>query len=486
MIKIIKGLLLISIVSKISAFFRDFVIVDKLSAGSQTDILLISISIVTVITAIFNTQMRTTFVPIFSSDIKENFSYSKKKFKYIGLFIMALVFSATIFIMIFHNEIIYIMYDKGYENANILLLLSVLITLNGFSLLFNNFLQSALKFGTIEVSSLLNNLCVISFTLFDILSDPINSIVFGYIIGAIIQVIVVILNYLKLLKAKKNSEDIEEKNEKDFILSIKEYIHLSFPITLSSILGQINSLLEKFFAGKLEAGTVTAVYYATTVKNLPVNLFIVTITNVLYSFLGINKKNMEKNFERQNIIIICLSFLSMFGLVLFGPYLVNFLLRNSSTEIKILSNNVLQISNITIFLWAIKDQFFKVMYIKKNTKSPVIINVISICVQSISLWLLYSSLKGLAIPIASVLSNLIGITITIIYCKKINYSLSKYTIKLVVCSLSIFFAMMYITKVIGYLNFKIDNVYMLIISSLVFIIILITYGSILRRIVVNK
>lgn len=90
---------------------------------------------------------------------------------------------------------------------------------------------------------------------------------------------------------------------------VKEFFKLMFP-TLIGIFGyQINELVDTNFAAFLKVGTISAINYASRLYLLPVGVFAISLSVVIFPSLSIAVVRNEKEF-RKNIFVKGLNMLA--------------------------------------------------------------------------------------------------------------------------------------------------------------------------------
>ncbi|HEV2908785.1 MAG TPA: murein biosynthesis integral membrane protein MurJ [Candidatus Eremiobacteraceae bacterium] len=106
----------------------------------------------------------------------------------------------------------------------------------------------------------------------------IYALVFGYAAGLVAQLLVQVPSFLRRSKYR-------------FVIDLKHpgitalFVILG-PIIVGSAVGQVNLLVDKYFASSLPAGAISAMNYATKLVGFPQQLFAVAIATVIFPILS--------------------------------------------------------------------------------------------------------------------------------------------------------------------------------------------------------
>ncbi len=119
----------------------------------------------------------------------------------------------------------------------------------------------------------------------------IYALVFGYAAGLVAQLLVQVPSFLRRSKYR-------------FVIDLKHpgitalFVILG-PIIVGSAVGQVNLLVDKYFASSLPAGAISAMNYATKLVGFPQQLFAVAIATVIFPILSAQFATRETTALRQ-------------------------------------------------------------------------------------------------------------------------------------------------------------------------------------------
>lgn len=185
----------------------------------------------------------------------------------------------------------------------------------------------------ISIQNIVLIICII------VLSETIDieAVVFGCVLGYILQGIFLYLCTREFITLTKFS--LKEE------LNYKKLLMLLLPVSLGDVSGGINLLLDKFIAGGLGEGYISALFYSETLESAISSLFIQAGISVLlpfFSILAINKQYAEMSSEickaSKNTIVVLLpvTIISIF----MAPNIVSIIFKRGMFD----SNSVAQTS----------------------------------------------------------------------------------------------------------------------------------------------
>jgi len=174
---------------------------------------------------------------------------------------------------------------KGFlENAILYLrLLSFYLFFASLNAFFMSFLQFKGKFFASYLSQAIFNLTVIGFILLFHPRWGILSIVYGALVGGLLQVLFVFYLY------KKHGGELFLNTHP--LGEVKNFFKKLVPQIGSAGIGHLSTLVEAFFATAVGGGILSSLYYAMRIFQLGVSLVSVSLTNVSLSEVSKNKEN---------------------------------------------------------------------------------------------------------------------------------------------------------------------------------------------------
>jgi putative peptidoglycan lipid II flippase len=293
--------------SRILGFIRDLLTASILGANIYSDIFFVAFKLPNLFRRIFAEGAFTqSFLPAFSSAIyKPSFAFNILKKFFIIILLLSII--VTIFSPYITNILAFGFNDKAKNIA------APLIAINFYYLDFIflvTFLASLLQyknhFATTAFSTGLLNISLIFSLLLSYNKEPLEIVYymsFGVLIGGLLQLIAHLitakkLKILKLLeigcKSKKQPELAQKKFQKAFLPSI-----------FGNSTAHISAFLDTWLATFLISGSISYLYYANRLFQLPLALFAIATSVAVFPKLS---KYLNNNEEKKANEIIKKSF----------------------------------------------------------------------------------------------------------------------------------------------------------------------------------
>ena len=200
---------------------------------------------------------------------------------------------------------------------------------------------------------------------------PVFALAYGVLLGGLAQLIFQI-PYLK----KENLPFIPSRRLKT------EATVAVFKLLIPSIFGlaitQINILVDTLVASFLKSGTVSYLYYADRLLELPIGIFVISFATAILPVISKNVidedvEGVNKNFSKT--LTYCLFFIipSMFFLVSLGKPTISILFKRKAFDMEALQGTYLALIGYTLGLpfFTFNRLITPIFYAYKNTKLPV-------------------------------------------------------------------------------------------------------------------
>lgn len=220
--------------------------------------------------------------------------------------------------------------------------------------------------------TVINNLVVIAFVLLFDHAMGIYSMAVGYVIGTVFQFVAQIpvmrkhkLKYRFYLSAKDET--------------IRRLTVLSIPIASLVLIDQCTSLASRYFAANLEAGSTSAINYATRILLLPVTLFGTAIVNSTFpSVLRTDAENKREEHESliaktvKSMLLILVPVMVL--CMMFSRSIVSALLERGAFDAGAtrMTATAFTIIAVGIVMTPLRDFFVKLLLSKHRKREPVI------------------------------------------------------------------------------------------------------------------
>ena len=426
---------IITFFSRISGFVRDVFIAAFLGAGISSDIFLIAFKLPNLFRRITaEGALTSSLLPIYSSLLKKKGKIFATKFlKIILTRISIFLFFLMIFFQIIMPFLVHVL-APGFTDNN--LVIDQITILTRVTIIFMPLVSIVALLGVITNVSgrfwvlastpiILNFVLIISCffinDFWDIKSFPLAlATVFGGLLQ-LVFILTVIKKYkiLKLSKTKDNNLSVVDKNE------IKIYLKKTWDKFLPAAFGggitQINLLVDTILASLLGFGSVSYLYFADRIAQLPLGIIGIALgTSLLTSLSKASAMNDQKQFSSELIISIKIglffSIPAVFVFINFSELFISTLLQRgefSLIETKKTAQALVAYS-IGIPAFILLKSCQAAFLSEGNTKTPMYIGFALLFLNTILSFTLMHYFFHAGIALATSLSSWVGCIIYII------------------------------------------------------------------------
>ncbi|PSM52793.1 murein biosynthesis integral membrane protein MurJ [Campylobacter blaseri] len=304
--------------SRILGFIRDLITANVLGAGVYSDIFFIAFKLPNLFRRLFGEGAFTqAFLPGFVAAKKKSLFSASVLLRFL-VFIVFLTLIVNIFAPFF-TKLIAFGFDKNtidmavpYVKINFWYLVFIFLVT-----LFASLLQYKSHFATTAFSTaLLNISMIISLILAKDKSKEISVLYlsYGVVVGGILQAFVHILalKYTGMLrvivggfKGLKNGKKADTKG------FYKNFFHG----VVGSSTAQVGAFIDTWFASFLAFGSISYLYYANRIFQLPLALFAIALSTALFPKIS---KQIKAGNDKLALDLLSKSFHFLFGLLLFS------------------------------------------------------------------------------------------------------------------------------------------------------------------------
>ena len=455
-----SGLLvmIITMVSRVLGLVRAGIIAYYFGASAMTDAFFSAFKISNFFRQLLGEgALGSSFIPLYNERVESEGEENSKQFIY-SILNLLFVFSTivTILMIIFSQGII----DgivSGFPDetkiiaSRLLKIMSVyfvFISLSGMvCAILNNFKQFAVPAST----SIFFNLAIILASMYFGKTYGIDALAYGVVIGGLFQFLVVLPAFFKIMKGY--SFKIDWKNP-----YLKKIFIMICPMLIGIVARQVNTIVDQMFASYLAEGGVSALENATRLYLLPVGVFGVSISTVIFPALSKAMSKNDLDGATDNIvkglnILLFLIIPSTAVLTFYAPEVIRLTLSYGKFDeeaVRVTSQALLYYS-LGLYFYTAIYLMTRAFYSVKNSKYPVKFSIISIVINIVLNFLLIKSMayRGLALS-TSIASGVNFFLLLIVFRRKyINFSLKK--------SYIFFIKTFIITAIALIASYKIDN-----------------------------
>jgi len=410
---------IILIISKVFGSLREFVIAAVFGATAESDVFKIATTIPNSIFSCVSAALVTTFIPVFSI-VKNDKEKSNDFFNNIVnvVTIACLILSALG--MIFSKFLVKL-FASGFtpkylemasDMTKIVMPSIIFLAIAG---LYTGYLQCYGIYVQPAITSIVSNIVIIVGILVFI-RYGIKAAIISFLISAVVQVIV----QRPFMKGFKYKLHINLKDE-----NLKRMIKLGTPILISATVSQISLIVDRTFASHLTAGSISVVDYASKISTLINQVFVASITTVLYPMLTEKFNNEDKTEFKKllvktiNIVLIVTIPLMLCMIALSTP-IVKLLLQHGkfNAEATKTTSMCLKYLAVSTLGFALMDSLSKTFFSARETIIPIINGFIQVVLNVILIVVFVPMFKVNGLALATTVSSLIMGTILLFEVKK--------------------------------------------------------------------
>ncbi|NLC65377.1 MAG: murein biosynthesis integral membrane protein MurJ [Clostridium sp.] len=417
--------MVITIFSKFFGFFREVALSYYYGAGPVTDAYLTAMVIPGVLFTLVGTGLSTTFIPIFNKIMTKEGEKEANVFTS-NIINIVLVFATIIvlLVMLFTKPVI-MLFAPGFIKSPESLSLAIQFTrisifgvyFSGIIYIFNSFLQTKNSFLIPAMLGIpMNFVTIISYVIASKTSD--NILAYGIVISMVLQVLILIPAAIKLHFKYTFKLDFKDKY-------IRQMLFLAIPVFIGSSVNQLNTIVDKNMASRLQTGTISALNYSNKLNGFIQGLFVMPIATVMYptiSKMAIdkNEKGLKNTINKSVILISLFVIPATIGAMLLSKPIVDLLfLRGEFTQAaSLMTSKALFYYSIGMLFFALSMIFGRVFYSYNDTKTPMVIGIIGVVINIVLNILLIGPLGIGGLALATSLSSAASTSILILRLRK--------------------------------------------------------------------
>lgn len=370
-----------------------------------------------------------TFIPLYHK--KKNEQGEEKSTEYIFTVLnMTFLFSLVVSIlMIIFSEQIIALIVVGF-NDEMRILASKLLKIMSFYFLFislSGMIGSILNnFGHFVIpasTAIFFNLSIIFSAMYLTKYFSIDALAYGVLFGGFLQFIIVFIPFMFIVKKYIFKIDFKDIYLKMLGLRL-------VPMLVGVFARQVNSVVDQFFASFLVVGTITALENASRIYLLPVGVFGVTISNIVFPNLSKAAAKQKKS-EVAAILARALNFLnfltvpSLFVLTFYSTDVIKLVFsygKFNEEAVKITSEALLYYSLGLIFYVGVQ-LVSKAYYAVGDSKRPARYSIVAILLNIGLNFLFIKELQHRGLALATAISSGINLFLLIAIYNKLYIKL---------------------------------------------------------------
>lgn len=433
--------MVINMLSRILGLVREMIIGSVFGASGMTDAYVSATKIPNFFTTLFGEgSLGTVFIPIYNRGLEEKGKEKTDEFVFSLLnLIIAFTSTMSVIMILFSRQILKVTTGfadpERFEAANGLLKIVafyfLFIALSGVvSSLLNNYK----KFAVAASMGIVFNLVIIVGTLLLKNKMGIYGLGVAYLLSGVFQLLMMLPQFFQIMKTYK------------FVFNLKDpYVKEMFVLMVPTLIGifgyQINEIVDNRFATMLPAGTASALNYASRLYLLPIGVFAISLSVVIFPTLSRavvkNKRKKVRKVVQEGLAMLAFLIVPS-SVILFGyaREIVTLVYKRGH-----FSNKAVTLTSETLQFYALGLLFFSTIhlltrshYVYKDRKLPVISSFIGIFTNILLDFLLYKQYRHVGLTFATSFAAMINFLILFVSLQRryVRINVLKYIAILVI------------------------------------------------------
>lgn len=406
--------------SRILGFIRDLLSANVLGASIYSDIFFVAFKIPNLFRRIFGEgAFSQTFIPFYSTS-KNKIIFTNYVFYKLLFFILVLSILVSLFPNLFAQ--IFVMGFSQSEKE----LTAPLIAINFYYLdmifiimVLGAMLQYKYHFATSSFSTAILNISIIVSLWLSSKMPPIDVIYnmsFAVLIGGFLQVLmhIIAIRYIGLDRVFRVSLFKIWKKTKDIKEEIKKFNNSFFYSVLGNSTAHISAFIDTWLASFLMSGSISYLYYANRIFQLPMALFSIALSITLFPMITRMLKNNDKQKAFLSIqkgfyfLLFILTFASIIGIIFSKEIIWLLFERGAFTRTDtIMSADILSMYLIGLLPFGLAKIFSTWLYSEKRHKEVAKIATYSLSFNIVFSIILIFPLQAMGLALASSISGIV-------------------------------------------------------------------------------
>jgi len=417
-----------TLLSRIFGFMRDIVFAAFFGAGLYSDAFIAAFRIPNLLRRLFaEGTLIIAFIPVFTEYLKkggmeEAFRLARSAF----MVLLILLSSVTVLGILFSPEIVKCI-AYGFTDSPEKFELTVLLTrivlpyslFIGFTALCMGILNSFDHFAAPAISPVLLNLTMIASIFIGsyISSDPsfhVIGLAAGVIAGGALQLMLQVPFLIqKGFSFFKSAVVIHP--------GLKKIGKLILPAVLGAGVYQINILAGTLLGSLLPEGSISYLYYADRIVQFPLGIFALSIATAVLPSLSRQAADndihgMKDTFSYAFTLVFYIMIPAMVGLIVLREPIVSILFQRGAFNyeaVKMTSDALLYYC-LGIWATASVSVVVRVFYALNDSKTPVAVSIMSICINIILTVILMKPMAHCGLALAASLSSILNLLLLVL------------------------------------------------------------------------
>lgn len=409
-----------TMLSRVFGFIRDVVVARYFGAGLATDAFFVAFRIPNLLRRLFaEGSLTIAFVPVFTEYLKTKSREDAFELARVAFTLLSAILVAVSVAGVLLSPAIVTLMAPGFRASPDKYALTVLLTRIMFPYIFfialvalcMGILNSLRHFATPALSPVILNLCMIAAALFlrDFFAEPILALAVGVMIGGLMQLAVQLPVLFRL--GVRLRPDFHFGHE-----GVRRIGALMLPAAFGAAVYQINIFISTLLASFLPEGSVSFLYYADRIVELPLGIFGIAIgTAALPSFSDQAARGQHDEMKRTISfslrLMLFITMPAMIGILALREPIISVLFQRGEFDPRSAVLTAQALFWYAVGLWAFSTIRVVVaaFYALQDTKTPVRIAVVALVVNTVCSAALMFPMKHNGLAFATSIASAVNV-----------------------------------------------------------------------------
>jgi putative peptidoglycan lipid II flippase len=420
---------LATMLSRIFGFLRDMVVAAFFGAGLTTDAFFVAFRIPNLLRRLLGEgSLTVSFVPVFTEYLNRKTKEEAMELANITFTILSIILVLVSLAGVIFSPLIVTMMAPGFTRVPAQYELTVFLNRLMFPYIFfislvalcMGILNSLRHFAAPALSPVILNVSMIlaTLTLRDFFQEPIVALAIGVMIGGVLQLAMQWPFMVRMGVRLKPDFHFNHPG-------VKRIGFLMMPAAFGAAIYQINVFVGTILASLLPSGSVSYLYYADRIVELPLGVFAIAVgTATLPSFSDqISRGNFEefkKTLAFSVRLILFITIPSMIALIALREPIISVLFQRGNFNITstVLTAQALFYYAVGLWAFSIIRVIISAFYSLQDTKNPMKAAIVALVVNVLFSLILMFPLKHGGLALATSIASAMNVVMLMVILKR--------------------------------------------------------------------
>jgi putative peptidoglycan lipid II flippase len=409
---------LVILISKLFGFLRELVLAAKFGATAESDAYIMGYGILSVFVLMINSCTSSTIVPIYSAALQSGGKRTASRYISNMINTFGIVSLLLGLLGLGLSEPLVRIIAPGFTDnfettVNMTRIMMPSLVFFCISNILASLLNAREQFIAPQLVGFSYSFCIIIAALSFKDTLGVSALAYATNISAVLQVLVLLPFARRAFRYTPSLQFTDER--------VKRTFKLALPALMGMAINEMNMIVDRSIASGLPGGSVSALNYAYRIVMFILGLLVVPITTILFSKLSIyaakhDKPSMVEAIKQsmESLAILLLPIIGL-GMVL-SPEIIKFIYERGSfdTTATATTSYAFMFYIAGVFFFALRDVYTRAFYAEQNTKTPVLLAIISLILNIILDITLVKVMDVGGLALATTISGLVCVIVLLI------------------------------------------------------------------------